>query len=251
MTDAPALMSVAFISDLHLTPERPASTRLFKEFLGQAARRLERLYILGDLFDYWVGDDGGAPLGHGGVETALRRTAEAGTRIFCMRGNRDFLIGGAFAERAGCELLPDPVIVELPGPGPAANRRFLLSHGDALCTDDVEHQASRREMLSAKWKTAFLQKPLPRRMEAAAAMRRRSEEAKRHKTRAVMDVNQAAVENLMRQHGADTLVHGHTHLPAVHRFSLDGKPAWRYVLGDWYEQRSALYYHRGILALKK
>lgn len=251
MTDAPGLMSAAFISDLHLTPERPASTRLFEEFLGQAARRLEHLYILGDLFDYWVGDDGGASLGHGGVETALRRVAEAGTRVFYLRGNRDFLIGDAFAERAGCQLLPDPVVVELPGPGLDTHRRFLLSHGDALCTDDAEHQASRREMLSAKWKSAFLQQPLPRRMEAAAAMRRGSEAAKRRKPKAVMDVNQAAVENLMRQHGADTLVHGHTHLPAVHRFSLDGKPAWRYVLGDWYEQRSALYYDRGILALKK
>ena len=238
-------MTTAFIADLHLTPERPASTRLFEEFLTNATGLLERLYILGDLFEYWVGDDGGEPLGHGAVEAAIRKTAEAGTEIFFMHGNRDFLVGEAFARRTGCKLLPDPVVVTLDG------RDFLLTHGDGLCTDDIEHQRSRRQMLSAKWKMAFLEKPLERRMDTAQLMRRQSEAAKQKKRKAIMDVNQRAVEALMRHHGVDTLIHGHTHLPAVHQFQLDQKPAWRYVLGDWYEQRSALYYQRGKLALKK
>ncbi len=238
-------MTVAFISDLHLTPERPASTRLFEEFLRGAAQRLERLYILGDLFEYWVGDDGGELLGHDGVQAAIRKTADNGTEIFFMHGNRDFLAGEDFARRSGCTLLPDPVMVSLSG------RDFLLTHGDALCTDDHEHQASRREMLSSKWKMAFLKKPLEQRMETAAAMRSQSETAKQTKSMAIMDVNQKAVEALMRRYGADTLIHGHTHRPAVHHFQLDQKPAWRYVLGDWYEQRSALYYQLGKLALKR
>ena len=238
-------MTTAFISDLHLTPERPASTRLFEEFLTNSAYLLERLYILGDLFEYWVGDDGADALGHAPVEIAIRKAVDAGTEVFFMHGNRDFLVGQEFARRAGCTLLPDPVVVTL------ERRAFLLTHGDALCTDDVEHQQSRQQMLSTKWKMVFLQKPLDRRIETATAMRRTSESAKRAKSMAVMDVNQQAVEALMRQHRVDTMIHGHTHLPAVHQFELDQKPAWRYVLGDWYEQGSALYYHDGKLALKK
>ena len=238
-------MTVAFISDLHLTPENPTSTRLFVEFLTRAAPLLERLYILGDLFDYWVGDDGARPLGHSAIEARLRETVEAGTEVFFMHGNRDFLVGGEFARRSGCRLLPDPVVVRVDG------RDFLLSHGDGLCTDDHEHQQSRREMLSVKWKTTFLAQPLEQRMQTAAAIRQRSEVGKRRKSMAAMDVNQGTLEALMGQHGVDTLIHGHTHQPAVHQFELDHKPAWRYVLGDWHAQRSALYYERGKLALKK
>lgn len=238
-------MTIAFISDLHLTPTRPASTEWFETFLHNSVGWLKQLYILGDLFDYWVGDDGGAPLGYDRVETAIRKTTEAGTAIFFMHGNRDFLVGKDFARRTGCALLPDPVVVSLAG------RDFLLTHGDALCTDDHEHQASRRQMLSAKWKIAFLKQPLQQRMQTAEAMRRTSESAKQTKSMVLMDVNQDAVEELMQRHGVYTLIHGHTHQPAVHQFQLAQKPAWRYVLGDWYTQRSALYYHEGKLALKK
>ena len=237
-------MTIAFIADLHLTPERPASTRLFEEFLTGSAQQLERLYILGDLFEYWVGDDGGESLGHDGVEAALRKTVKGGMEIFFMHGNRDFLIGEEFARRTGCTLLPDPIVISLQG------RDCLLTHGDALCTDDHEHQNARKEMLSSKWKLAFLKKPLEQRMETATAMRRQSESAKQTKSMAIMDVNQEAVESLMRQYGVDTLIHGHTHLPAVHQFRLEQKPAWRYVLGDWYEQRSALYYINGKFSLR-
>jgi len=238
-------MLTAFISDIHLNAKRPDSFERFEAFMRQAARRLQRLYILGDLFDYWVGDDGVDAIGQGRAEAALRLGADAGVAVFFMRGNRDFLIGDAFARRTGCELLPDPCVVEL------EQRAFLLSHGDALCTDDLEHQAARREVLSAKWKRAFLAQSLPARMDAAAAMRRRSESRKQRTSRAMMDVNQAAVESLMRRHRADTLIHGHTHRPGVHQFTVDNQPAWRYVLGDWHGRRSALYYTRGVLALKK
>ena len=237
--------TTAFISDIHLSPERPASTRLFEEFLRGAARLLERVYILGDLFDYWVGDDGGETLGHAAVEAAIRQTVDAGTEVFFMHGNRDFLIGEQFARRAGCTLLPDPVVVTL------HQRDFLLTHGDSLCTDDTEHQAMRRQMLSAKWKTTFLQKPLPQRIQTAATLRRQSEAAKQTKSPSVMDVNQSAVEALMQQHNATTLIHGHTHRPAIHHFPLNDKPAWRYVLGDWHARRSVLYCQEGKLAFKK
>jgi len=236
-------MTTAFIADLHLSPQRPNAIRLFEQFLRRGARRLESIYILGDLFDYWVGDDGAEALGHRAVEAALRAAA-AGTRIFFMRGNRDFLIGDDFARRSGCELLPDPAIIN---PG----RRILLTHGDALCADDTEHQLARGTMLSAKWQRAFLEKPLEQRMHTAAAMRAQSEAAKQRKSMALMDVNQDAVEALMLRHRADTLIHGHTHQPAVHRFELAGKPAWRYVLGDWFDGRSAAYYAAGRLALRK
>ena len=235
----------AFIADLHLTPERPASTRLFEAFLTDAAQSLERLYILGDLFEYWVGDDGAEPLGHEDVEAALGKAVKGGMEIFFMHGNRDFLIGEDFAQRTGCVLLADPVVISLQG------RNCLLTHGDALCTDDIEHQNARKEMLSAKWKLAFLKKPLEQRMQTATAMRRQSESSKQTKSMSVMDVNQEAVESLMRQHGVDTLIHGHTHRPAIHQFQLEQKPAWRYVLGDWYEQRSALYYVNGKFSLRR
>ena len=238
-------MTTAFISDIHLNAERPASLQMFGDFLRAAPRVLSRLYILGDLFDYWVGDDGGASLGHHAAESELRIASDAGVEIFFMHGNRDFLIGDDFAKRTGCKLLPDPTLIKID------DREFLLTHGDALCTDDTEHQTSRKEMLSSKWKMAFLQQPLATRIETAEAMREQSDAAKKQKSMTLMDVNQTAVETLMREHNADTLIHGHTHQPAVHSFQLNNKPAWRYVLGDWFEKRSALYYEKGTLGFKR
>jgi UDP-2,3-diacylglucosamine hydrolase len=238
-------MTIAFISDLHLTPERPQSTVLFAEFLEKCDGLVESLYILGDLFEYWVGDDGAGALGHQDVEAALRRTVEAGIPVYFLHGNRDFLVGEEFAGRSGCTLLPDPVTIDLAG------RPVLLTHGDALCTDDVEHQEARKTMLSSKWKMAFLGQSLEQRMQTAAAMRNRSELGKQSKDPEMMDVNQAAVESLMREHGVKVLIHGHTHLPGVHEFPLDGENARRYVLGDWYTQRSVLYFNDGKLALTR
>lgn len=238
-------MTIAFISDLHLTPDRPASTDLFGQFIGGVHHAVSELYILGDLFEYWVGDDGADALGHLAVEASLRRTVERGTRVYFIHGNRDFLVGEAFASRTGCTLLPDPVVITPDG------LRILLTHGDALCTDDVEHQASRKRMLSGKWKLAFLDQPLDQRMATADAMRQQSERGKQQKSMEIMDVNQDAVEAMMREHDVRIMIHGHTHKPAAHEFEIDGELARRYVLGDWYEQKSAIFYDNGRLILRR
>lgn len=238
-------MTIAFISDLHLTPERPESTRLFESFIKDAPGYVEQLYILGDLFEYWVGDDGSRALGHQPIESALKSTVDDGTEVFFLHGNRDFLVGKEFAHRTGCQLLPDPVVIK------PDTLRILLTHGDALCTDDLEHQASRQQMLSGKWKMAFLDRPLPERIATANALRQKSELGKQSKPEAIMDVNQQAVENLMRSHQVNIMIHGHTHRPAAHEFFLDGERARRFVLGDWYEQKSAIYYENGRLVLRR
>ncbi|MEM7196141.1 MAG: UDP-2,3-diacylglucosamine diphosphatase [Pseudomonadota bacterium] len=236
-------MTVAFISDLHLTPSRPHSDQLFCEFADRAKSHVERLYILGDLFEYWVGDDASADLGYKAIESALRALSDSGTQLFFMHGNRDFLIGDAFAERTGVTILPDPSIVQLNG------QRILLSHGDALCTDDIEHQQKRREMLSAEWKSAFQSQSVDQRIAFADRIRSKSDVDKQTKPLEIMDVNQNAVESMMRDNGVDKLIHGHTHKPAVHEFLLDGETARRYVLGDWYTQKSVLFFADGVLTL--
>lgn len=238
-------MTIAFISDLHLTPDRPHSTALFGDFIRHANRYLDALYILGDLFEYWIGDDGADDLGHRQVEQALARTVDAGTSIFFLHGNRDFLVGEDFASRTGCQLLPDPVIIEPDG------LRILLTHGDALCTDDIEHQAARQQMLSSKWKLAFLDKPLGERAAAANALRSESEAGKQSKPMEIMDVNQGAVERLMLNNNVRIMIHGHTHKPAAHEFLADGNLMRRYVLGDWYEQKSAIFMENGRLTLRR
>jgi UDP-2,3-diacylglucosamine hydrolase len=238
-------VTIAFISDLHLTPDRPLSTRLFDEFVAEAGRFLRQLYVLGDLFEYWIGDDGSEMLGHEKVEMAIRKIVDSGTEVFFLHGNRDFLIGPAFAERTGCQLLPDPVVVQFD------QLRILLTHGDALCTDDIEHQEARKQMLSAKWKTAFLDKSLHQRYQAADSMRKESEIGKLNKSMEIMDVNQKAVESLMLEHDVDLMIHGHTHKPAAHEFTLGGKLKRRYVLGDWYTQKSAIFYNDGKLVLRR
>ncbi|WP_424945805.1 UDP-2,3-diacylglucosamine diphosphatase [Candidatus Spongiihabitans sp.] len=237
-------MTIAFISDLHLDPVRPESTQWFKEFMSHSIDRLSRLYILGDLFEVWIGDDGRDTLGQGAVENIIKATVHAGLDIFFMHGNRDFLVGNDFAKRTGCKILPDPTLITLD------SKQVLLTHGDALCTDDIEHQTARQEMLTAKWKMAFLNKPVNQRMDTARSMRTQSETSKKTKSMAMMDVNQQQVEKVMREHGVLTMIHGHTHKPAVHEFSLDGAPAKRYVLGDWYTQKSVLYYDHGGFALR-
>ncbi len=238
-------MTIAFISDLHLTPEMPTSTILFEQFIAHASRYISQLYILGDLFDYWVGDDGAEALGHQQVEATLRRTVEAGTAIRFLHGNRDFLVGKQFAERTGCTLMPDPVVIEPDG------IRVLLTHGDSLCTDDLEHQSARRHMLSHKWQLAFLNQPLPQRMASALAMRRESEHNKKRKPPEIMDVTQSAVDAMMRDHESRILIHGHTHRPAVHEFEIDGTPALRYVLGDWGQRKSVIYLENGQLTMRR
>jgi len=214
-----------FISDLHLDPDRPLVTALFLELLATGA--------LGDLFEAWVGDDDDAPLNLE-VIAGIRACVEAGTPVFLMHGNRDFLIGERFAASSGCTLLADPACIDLYGVP------TLLMHGDLLCTDDADYLAFREMVRNPDWQTGLLEKPLSERREMAAEMRRQSREKNAGKPESIMDVNQDAVIEVMTRHGVSQLIHGHTHRPAVHPVEIAGQPGRRYVLGDWYEQGSLL-----------
>jgi UDP-2,3-diacylglucosamine hydrolase len=222
-----------FISDLHLDPERPEVIDLLVRFLDGRAAAADALYILGDLFEYWIGDDdirdGLLPA----IE-ALRRLSDAGVPVQFMVGNRDFLVGEGFAERTGCRLLDDPTRIELYGVP------TLLMHGDSLCTDDVAYQTLRKQLRDPAWQAGFLALPVEQRRAQAEALRRESREATRDKAAEIMDVNTTEVAAAFREHGVRRIIHGHTHRPAVHALQLDGEPTKRIVLGDWYTQGSVL-----------
>jgi UDP-2,3-diacylglucosamine hydrolase len=226
-------MTTLFISDLHLDESRPRLVAAFEELLAGEARGARALYILGDLFESYIGDDDDAPL-NARVAHATRKLRDANVPVYFMHGNRDFLLWQDYAERAGMTLLADPTVVELAG------ERVLLMHGDTLCTDDVEYQKFRALVRDPQWQQAFLAKPLAERRAFAAQARGESRKHTASAKPEIMDVNQIAVEATMRRHGVRRLIHGHTHRPATHRFDLDGAPAERIVLGDWYEQASSL-----------
>ncbi|MEX2496118.1 MAG: UDP-2,3-diacylglucosamine diphosphatase, partial [Woeseia sp.] len=222
-----------FISDLHLEAARPEIGSQFLEFLQREATGADALYILGDLFDSWIGDDDPEP-GFGEMKKALRSIVDGGVPVYFMHGNRDFLIGRKFADETGIRLLEDPCKANFYG------REVLLSHGDALCIDDVRYQEVRLMTRDPAWQALMLRKPLEERQ--AIARQARADSAAHTATldRDISDVNQGAVEALMRRYDVRTLLHGHTHRPAVHSFPLDGEPATRIVLGDWYEQGSVV-----------
>ncbi len=222
-------MRTLFISDLHLAPERPQITEQFLRFTRTTAPGADALYILGDLFEYWVGDDDPEDPLNGTVSAALSALAAAGTRVFLMRGNRDVLLGVAFAARCGATLLDDPVLINLHG------IPTLLTHGDALCTDDVDYQRFRAYARDPDNQTKFLAQPIAARREQMRGMRAQSEASKQQKTEAIMDVAPDAVDALLRQHGYPRLIHGHTHRPARHLHAVDGHTCERWVLNDWYE----------------
>ncbi len=222
-----------FISDLHLDPERPAVTELFLELLDTRARVSDALYILGDLFEAWTGDDDTSPMNQAVCE-GLKQCATAGTPVFIMHGNRDFLLGAQFAEASGCTLLDDPSLIDLYG------TPVLLMHGDLLCTDDKEYMAFRAMVRDPQWQHELLSKSLEERQHIAREMRTRSREQTGGKPESIMDVNSAAVVKTMTDHQVQRLIHGHTHRPAIHDLVISGKPAQRIVLGDWYEQGSLL-----------
>jgi UDP-2,3-diacylglucosamine hydrolase len=226
-------MATLFISDLHLDPARPDITSQALEFLEAETAGADALYILGDLFEAWVGDDDPEPEKRR-VIAALRQLSDAGLPCYFMHGNRDFLVGAGFAAASGCTLLEDPTVIELHG------TPVLLMHGDTLCTDDHEYQAFRQMVRNPAWQQVMLAKPLQERLMLAKYLRETSSASMAGKSMEIMDVNQGAVAAAMRKHGVYTLLHGHTHRPAVHRFELDGHEAVRIVLGDWYTQGSAL-----------
>ena len=222
-----------FISDLHLSDERPEITALFSLFLQNDAARANALYILGDLFEVWLGDDTVLPA-YQPVIDGIRALTASGVPVYVMHGNRDFLIGERFAQLSGCQLLEDPTVIELDG------KRTLLMHGDTLCTDDVEYQRFRSQVRNPDTQRQFLALPINERIAVAKHYRQESRERSRSKAEEIMDVNQGAVMDIMRRHGVFHLIHGHTHRPAVHSFTLDNHDAKRIVLGDWYEQASIL-----------
>lgn len=237
-------MTVLLVSDLHLDLSRPDITALFLDFLANRARAAEALYILGDLFEAWVGDDEpGEPATS--VCAALRALVASGVPVFLMRGNRDFLYGPAMAARCGAQLLPDPCVVDLHG------RPTLLMHGDLLCTGDLAYQAFRKQVRDPTWQAGFLAQPLAARQAFAAQARAASKAHQAGATEAITDVEAASVEAVLRLHGVDRLIHGHTHRPAIHALMAGSQPATRVVLGDWYQQGSVLSVDAEGLALSR
>lgn len=237
-------MATLFIADLHLDPGRPQITALFERYLaGNEVRHADALYILGDLVEAWIGDDDDAEL-PARIAAATGAVRDAGVPVYFMVGNRDFLLGPAFAERAGLSLLDDGTVHDIQG------QRTLLMHGDVLCTDDLAYQAVRRQVRTPEWQAQILAMPLQARRAFAAKAR---EESKAHigsTMESIMDVNAQAVAEAMRKAQVTRLIHGHTHRPAVHDFRLDGAPAQRIVLGDWYEHGSVLQVDRECVELR-
>ncbi|MEN1943338.1 UDP-2,3-diacylglucosamine diphosphatase [Luteimonas sp. MJ293] len=234
-------MTTLFIADLHLDPERPDITRLFGDFLDAEARQANALYILGDLFESWVGDDDPSEAG-AFVAAKLKTLADNGVPVFFMHGNRDFMLGRDYAARAGMRLLPDPTVIELYG------KPVLLMHGDLLCTDDVEYQKVRAQVRNPDWRAHMLSQPLQARLafaqQARAASLARQGEMKHAGTmESITDASPVTVEDTLRRFGIDTLIHGHTHRPAIHDLTVGDRACRRIVLGDWYEQGSVLRVH--------
>ena len=221
-------MSSLFISDLHLTEERPEANERFIAFLEDKARGAEALYILGDFFEYWIGDDDVGEPFNAVIVGLLKSLTQRNVQVSLMHGNRDFLIGERFCAATGAKLLPDPSVLEIQGV------KTLLMHGDTLCTDDVEYQAWRRKARDPAFQASFLAKSVAERRLAVDQMREKSKQVIQEKTAEIMDVNEDAVRQALRGHGVRRLIHGHTHRPGRHALEVDGERCERWVLPDWY-----------------
>ena len=224
---------ILLISDLHLEQERPDISRAFLHFLETRAIQAQALYILGDFFEVWIGDDAITPFQRS-IAHALRQLSERGTRIYLMHGNRDFLIGKAFCREAGCTLLPDPSVIELNG------ERVLLMHGDSLCTQDVGYMKLRRWLRNPLTLFILRHLPLSTRQKLARKLRNESRTQTRMKASDIVDVTPDEVLRIMQLYKVHTLIHGHTHRPCMHQLTLDGHAVQRIVLGDWDKQGWAL-----------
>jgi UDP-2,3-diacylglucosamine hydrolase len=222
------------LSDLHLSPERPELVAAFGAFCAGPARAAAAVYILGDLFDAWIGDDQLREPLAAGVARDLAAVAQSGVPVYLMRGNRDFLLGARFAAAAGVSLLPEQTVVDLAG------TRTLLLHGDELCTDDVRYQRYRATMHDPAWQRRLLALPYFARRALAAWLRRKSRAATARKAESILDVSFVAVEAAFRIAGVTRMIHGHTHRPARHHLVVDGRACERYVLADWYDRGSYL-----------
>jgi UDP-2,3-diacylglucosamine hydrolase len=226
-------VATLFISDLHIDASRPAITEQFLGFLSSEARHAEALYILGDLFESWVGDDAADPAQSAAI-AGLHSLTEHGVPCFVMHGNRDFLLAEQFCRMSGAQLLPDPLIVTLYG------EPVLVMHGDALCTDDRAYQRLRATVREADWQRQFLALSIESRRALAGAARAGSQAHTAALEYAITDVNADSVALALRNSATATLLHGHTHRPAIHALQVDGRPCTRIVLGDWYDQGSLL-----------
>ena len=226
-------MTRLFVSDVHLDAAAPEAMERFLMFLRTLARSAQALYVLGDLFESWVGDDDDDPH-RTRICEALRALSTAGVACHVCHGNRDFLLGRGFERRTGCRILPDPTIVE------SYSERVLLTHGDALCTDDLSYQRLRRTVRDPAWQRRFMRLALPTRRVLADVARAGSRSHTGMTAPAIMDANQDAIVAVLRACQVRTLVHGHTHRPAFHSLVVDGAPARRMVLGAWYEHGSYL-----------
>jgi UDP-2,3-diacylglucosamine hydrolase len=236
-------MTRLLVSDLHLGAGFEPAIEQFVEFLAASAAAAEALYILGDLFESWVGDDDRSAAAER-VCAALRGLTAAGVPCFVLHGNRDFLLGSGFAARTGCRLLSDPIVADFDG------ERVLLTHGDALCTDDHAYQELRTMVRNPAWQRRFLALPLAHREALAGEVRAGSRAHTSRTVPTIMDVNPAAVETAFRVAGVQRMIHGHTHRPAVHDLEVDGRAARRIVLGAWYEQGSYVKCERGVYELR-
>ena len=232
-------MSTLLISDLHLTEERPAANERFISLLEQKGRAADALYILGDFFEYWIGDDDLAEPFNGVIASLLKDLTRRGVSVYLMHGNRDFLIGEGFCTATGAHLLQDPSVLEIGGV------KTLLMHGDTLCTDDVDYQTWRRKARDPAFQAAFLAKPLDERRQQVHQMREKSKQVVQEKTAEIMDVNDDAVRQALRSHGVRRLIHGHTHRPGRHAIEVDGRRCERWVLPDWYGRGGYLQVARG------
>ena len=221
-------MSTLLISDLHLTEERPEANERFIALLEEKGRAADALYILGDFFEYWIGDDDLAEPFNAVVAGLLKDLTRRGVPVYLMHGNRDFLIGEGFCAETGSTLLQDPTVVDIAGV------KTLLMHGDTLCTDDLDYQTWRRKARDPAFQAAFLAKPLDERRQQVHQMREKSKQVVQEKTAEIMDVNDEAVRAALRSHGVRRLIHGHTHRPGRHAIEVDGKRCERWVLPDWY-----------------
>jgi len=226
-------MTTLFISDLHLDASRPRATQAFLKFLEDDAPSAQALYVLGDLFEVWVGDDDPDPH-HREIAAALASLSSKGTRCYFIHGNRDFLIGQRFLAASKLRLLNDPTLIYVGG------ESVLISHGDILCTDDLSYQRYRRIVRSPLMLTLVNSLPLWARRRLASKARQKSTASYAFKRPEILDVNQAAVVTALAEYNVSTLLHGHTHRPAIHEMTLDGLPARRIALGDWYEAGSVL-----------
>ena len=228
------MKDIVFISDLHLAPERPQIIELFLRFADEVASGADELYILGDFLEYWLGDDDPSPALKPVFDKIIELSEKHQTKTFFMHGNRDFLVGNGLAERCHFELIDDPHKIKLQG------RDVLLMHGDTLCTDDIEYQRFRQVVRSGQWQQDILSKSLEERIQIARNLRDQSQKSTNEKEETIMDVNQQETDRTFIDNNVDSIIHGHTHRPAIHHKAVNDHDTTRVVLGDWFETGSYL-----------